>query len=381
MTDRRCDVAIIGGGLAGCSAAIYLARQGARVVLLEAKNYPHHKVCGEVLSPECGVLLDGLGLTEWLGQRQPAAIDTVEITSPSGAHWEARLPGTALGISRYALDHALAEQAACHGVDLQTETTVTGVQGTLEDSLRLTTRSPAGSSAITARVVIGAYGKHSRLDHTLNRAFTRQPQPFVGLKAHFDGPRLPCRIELHTFPGGYCGLSEIENGKINACLLVQNDVFRQAGSIPAFLAWMQQQNPRLAAWFASARLISDRWYSISQIPFVDKTVVDRDVLMTGDAAGLIAPLAGNGMAMALRGAHLAAEHAISFLRHERTAADLRRQYAADWQREFRLRLRLGRLLQAFLLRPQPLALGLHLVKAMPPLGHFFIHNTRDTHLR
>lgn len=381
MTNPLYDAAVIGGGLAGCSAAIHLARQGARVALLESKTYPHHKVCGEVLSPECAALLNKLGLSRWLRQRRPAMIDTVEITTPGGTRWEARLPGMALGVSRYALDQALAEQAARQGVDLLPATTVTSVQGSLDNTFHLATRFPAGSDAITARVVIAAYGKRSQLDRTLNRAFLRRPQPFVGLKAHFYGPPLPCRIELHTFPGGYCGLSDIEEGKANACLLVREEVFQQAGSIPAFIIWMRQQNPRLGAWFANARLASDRWYSISQIPFVAKSTVQDDILMAGDSAGLIAPLAGNGMAMALRGGQLAAEYAGSFLQDKRTADELRRQYAAAWQREFHPRLRLGRLLQAFMLRPQPLALGLHLVKAVPPLGQFIIHHTRDTQLR
>lgn len=380
MTGSIYDVAVIGGGLAGCSAAIHLARQGARVVLLEAKTYPHHKVCGEVLSPECAGLLGELGLSVWLRQREPAVMDTVEITAPNGTGWTGHLPGAAIGISRYALDRALAEQAAQEGIDLRTETTVTGIQGSLDDTFRLTARSPAGSGAINARVVIGAHGKRGNLDRSFNRAFLRPHQPFIGLKAHFYGPPLPCRIELHAFPGGYCGLSNIEDGKANACLLVREPVFRQAGSIPAFFSWMQHQNPRLGAWFANAQLAGDRWYSISQIPFVDKTSVDNDVLMAGDSAGLIAPLAGNGMAMALRGGRLAAEYAGAFIQCELSAGAVRRRYAAAWRREFRLRLRLGRFLQAFMLRPQALALGLRLTGMVPALGHFFIHSTRDTRL-
>jgi flavin-dependent dehydrogenase len=372
------DVAIVGGGLAGCSAAIHLARQGMRVVLFESKTYPHHKVCGEVLSPECAVLLDELGVGAPIQKLHPAYMDTVCVTAPDGTSWESRLPGPAIGVSRYALDHLLADHAAQTGVDLRPETTVTAVEGSLTETFRLAARSRSGQAIISARAILSAHGKRGGLDRTLNRAFLRQPQPFIGLKAHFYGPPLPCRIELHTFPGGYCGLSEIEDGKTNACLLVREAAFRQAGDIDAFIAWMQRQNPRLGVWLSNARLVTEGWYSISQVPFVNKQAVENDVLMAGDAAGLIAPLAGNGMAMALRGGKLAAEHIGMFARNELTANDLRRRYAAAWKHEFQARLNLGRFLQAFMLRPTLLAFGLHLMNAVPPIGGYFIQHTRDS---
>ena len=56
------DVAIVGGGLAGCSAAIQLAAAGHKVLLLEKKTYPVHKLCGEFLSPEVKGALQRLGV-------------------------------------------------------------------------------------------------------------------------------------------------------------------------------------------------------------------------------------------------------------------------------------------------------------------------------
>src|SRR5947208_2639225 len=105
------DALIIGGGPAGCSAAITLAQNGWRIGLIEAKHYPHHKVCGEFLSPECGILLERLGLTSAIHAHCPISIDAVCITAPDGTSWEARLPAPALGISRYAFDAMMADRA------------------------------------------------------------------------------------------------------------------------------------------------------------------------------------------------------------------------------------------------------------------------------
>src|SRR5687768_10276343 len=97
------DVAIIGGGIAGCSAAVNLAARGYHVVLAEARTYPHDKVCGEFLSPECSVLLEELGVMPALRGVHPPEISHARITVPSGGEWTTSLPAPCIGISRYTL--------------------------------------------------------------------------------------------------------------------------------------------------------------------------------------------------------------------------------------------------------------------------------------
>jgi flavin-dependent dehydrogenase len=369
------DVAIIGGGLAGCSAAITLAQHGRRVALFESKGYPHHKVCGEFLSPECLHYLDDLGVTPALRALQPAPVDTVAISAPDGTCWQTHLPG--LSISRYHLDRLLAERARSLGVALHTSSTVTQVDGNMQRTFRLAVRSESGSADFRAKAVIAAHGKRSGLDRSLKRAFLRRPQPFTGLKAHLYGPPLPGRVELHTFPGGYCGLGEVEDGMTNVCLLVRTEVFRRAGDVETFIAWMQTQNPQLGRWFAEARQVSDLWLSISQIPFLRKSVLEGDMLMAGDAAGLITPLTGDGMSMALLGGQMAARLVSLYLAGALTASELRRVYAAEWNRAFRTRLWLGRALQLFMFHPRLLSLGLRALNQMPAFGRYLVYQTRD----
>ncbi len=367
------DVAVIGGGLAGCSAAITLAQQGRRVALFESKAYPHHKVCGEFLSPECNGYLNDLGVMPAVRALQPAPVHTVAISTPDGTRWEVCLPG--LSISRYRLDHLLAARARSLGVVVRTSTTVTRIEGDLQNTFRLRVRPESAEFQATA--VIAAHGKRSGLDRALNRSFLRHPQPFTGLKAHFYGPPLGGRVELHTFPGGYCGLGEVEDNLTNVCLLVRTEVFRRAGDVETFIAWMGAQNPQLGRWFAGARLASEGWLSISQIPFLGKSVLEGDVLMAGDAAGLITPLTGDGMSMALRGGQIAAELVNQYLAGVLTADELRRNYTSEWKRAFRTRLWLGRLLQVVMFQPDALAIGLRVLNRIPAFGRYLVYQTRD----
>ena len=189
------------------------------------------------------------------------------------------------------------------------------------------------------------------------------------------------RVELHAFPGGYCGLAEIEGNRANVCLLMRESVFRAfkgAGhaQLNAFLDWMQSQNERLRGWFSYAEQIDERWLSIAQVPFMPKRVVERDILMAGDAGSLIAPLAGDGIAMALRSGILAAEQSGHYLAGDLDAPGLLRSYTGEWEHEFGTRLRLGRLLQPILLEPRLAALGLRVVNAFPILGKYLVSHTR-----
>ncbi len=372
------DAAVIGGGLAGCGAAITLAERGMRVAVFEAGTYPRHKVCGEFLSPDSTAHLRALGVLERIQAQRPARLRSAVITSPDGMCWEANMPGEGLGFSRYALDCLLAERAREAGADVITRSSVTRIDGDLTRGFALGARTTTGEQSVTARMVIGAHGKREGIDRTLGRRFLNTPQPFVGFKAHFHGDPLPGRVDVHAFRGGYCGLSEVEGGVINVCLLARTDVFQRYGSarIPDFIDWMRSQNPRLDRWLAAAEMVSDRWYGISQIPFVPKEVVERDVLMAGDAAGLIAPLAGDGMSIALHNGRMAADHAAAFLDGKIDVPDLRRMYRRAWRETFAARLRLGRFLQPWMFEPRLLSFGLRLLHHAPAVGRYLVKETR-----
>lgn len=380
------DSVIIGGGLAGCSAAIMLARKGHHVALIEAGTYPRAKVCGEFLSPECVTLFDRMGFLEHVHDLNPATICTVRITAPDGAEWRGKFPAPALSLSRYALDQALVSYAIDCGITVFTETRVKDVTGGFDTGFTLTVQNADGLCEVRAASVIAAYGKRSNLDRTLKRDFFRQPQSYVGLKQHFRGPLLPAHIDLHVFHGGYCGISQVEDERTNVCLMVDQAIFQQVtvdspNAISCFIDWMCADNPQLGAWLAAAEPLYPDWLSIAQVSLATKTPLEGDIFCAGDAAGMIAPLAGEGMAMALHSGMLAAHVLDEYLTHQLDAGAAKRRYAEEWQRTFATRLRLGRTLQSIMLNPAILAPGLRLMSVFPTVGNWLVNHTRDLHLQ
>jgi flavin-dependent dehydrogenase len=195
--------------------------------------------------------------------------------------------------------------------------------------------------------VLGAYGKRANLDRQLQRPFFQQRSPYVGVKYHLRLPGFARNlIALHNFADGYAGISAIEDDKLCFCYLTTRQNLRRHGTIPAMEQAVLAQNPRLREILGSAEVLYPQPEVINEISFAPKQPVEQHVLMCGDAAGLITPLCGNGMAMALHGAALGAMAVHDFLQEKTTREGMEKAYSQTWKAQFGARLRVGRSVQA-----------------------------------
>ncbi|MEM9484330.1 MAG: NAD(P)/FAD-dependent oxidoreductase [Cyanobacteria bacterium P01_F01_bin.116] len=366
------DVIVVGAGLAGCSAAIQLAHQGWNVLLLEQQRYPTHKLCGEFLSVEVIGNFAHLGILDAVMKAGAHPISQTLITTSSGAKFEQPLPGTALGLSRYQLDLILFEQAVAVGATCCDRTQVRKIEGDLKDGFSVSTNQ----GTFQSRTVLAAYGKRSSLDTQLDRSFTRHPSPWVAFKAHCTGVNLSGVIELHAFPGGYCGLSAIETGQVNLCWIGHRRLFQ--GSEDQNLPKALYANPMLRERLSSLSYDSSQKHRLRQISFALKGNFDGDICMIGDTAGMITPLCGDGMAMALRTAEIVVPLLSELLQEETNISDFKQYYQQNWQREFQHRLQLGRILHGGFIQPQLANISVSLCHTFPALANWIIQNTRGT---
>jgi flavin-dependent dehydrogenase len=367
------DVIVVGGGLAGCSAAAQLADQGFDVLLLEKGTYPRHKLCGEFLSPEAQRSFRALGVLDAVRDAGAHPITQTRVTTPSGAASTNRLPGTALGLSRYRLDRLLAERAGAAGADVRTGTRVRQIEGSLAEGFCVITPD----ATHTARLVLGAYGKRGTLDRTLDRPFLKASAPYVAFKAHYGGAEVPHTIELHSFPGGYCGCSHVEDGRLNVCWIARTDALKEAGGAPdVMIDRALRASPALDARLDGLTRRTERFEAVSQVPIGRKTCFAGDVCMIGDTAGMIAPLCGDGMAMALQSADLVVPRAADWLHGRTSSSAFRKAYRNAWRTTFGLRMRLGLWANAAAFHDGWDEALVRAFRYLPPLERWVIRATR-----
>jgi len=381
---ERCSVAIVGGGPAGSALASLLARAGKRPVLLERDRFPRQKLCGEFLSMETQALMKRIGCLDAVRALRPAAITGARFFSPSGKTVEIDLGAEAWGLGRLALDETMFRHAELSGASAFEGASVTRIRegsgGVLLEIERTLPDGARGKHLLRADLVVAAYGRRSGLDRPLDRDFLRRRSPFVGYKrrhallpgADAVASELHGKVEIHLFDGGYCGINVVDGGAVNVCLLAEEHVFAAAGSSVRLdaIALLARLSPSLRGRIEALRPDGEP-LAAARLTFTAKEPSSGSILFIGDAAGMIAPLCGDGQAMALESAVLLSE-----LLARNEGGDLPRRWDALWRRRFASRLRVGRWLQALLMRPRAAEAVIRILKPWPVLAAPLLARTR-----
>ncbi len=269
------DVAIAGGGPAGAALAIALGRRGLRVTLYEKARHPRLKACGEGLLPHGVAALTALtGLPDAPRVRGLRFIVGSEST-------EADFPeGFGLVVRRDAFDAWLFEQAAA----------------TPNVDARM--RTPYRSEG--ERFIVGADGRHSVFHRRLEARRPRRAR--VGLSAHVIGlAGIGDRVEVFFHREGELYVAPTGGGETLVAALFHQDRFRRDG-ITHLLDTIPEMRDR-------ARHVEFTTPILAAAPLGLRLsrVVDRDLLLIGDAAGAPDPITGDGIAMAMASVRPAAD--------------------------------------------------------------------------
>lgn len=349
MGKQQFQVIIIGGGLAGLTSAIHLAKANFKVLLIEKNKYPKHKVCGEYISNEVLPYLQFLGFDPFeFGAKR---ISKFELTTHNNRSIIANLPLGGFGMSRYEMDFQLYQLAVKNNVTILQDT-VRDVNFTQEDDFEVITKS---NQTLQSKIVIGAFGKRSNLDIHFERQFIKKKSPYLGVKIHVSGNFPEDKVALHNFKGGYCGVSKVENNSINLCYITNFEAFKAYKNFETFQQEVLFKNEALKLLFLNTEPKFEKPLTISQISFEIKNPVEKHIIMCGDSAGMIHPLCGNGMSMAIRSAQLASELIIDYLKGKiSTRKSLEKTYRKQWKSMFSLRLKSGHVI-AYLFRQDWLA--------------------------
>ena len=366
------EVLIIGGGLAGLTAAIHLSKIGLQVTVIEKNEFPKHKVCGEYISNEVLPYLNWLNLN--IANLNPTNITQLEFSTASGKTIKSVLPLGGFGISRFALDEYLYKKALENGCKILQDN-VENIQ--FEDNQFIVTT--AKKTILKSEIVIGAFGKRSNIDQKLNRDFIQKKSYWLAVKAHYSGDFPNNSVGLHNFKGGYCGVSKVEKDIINICYLADYETFKRFKNIEEYQKSVVSENPHLKVIFEKSKLLFEKPLTISQISFDKKQAVENHILMIGDTAGLIHPLCGNGMAMAVHSAKIVSELVGKYYNNEiKSRNELEEKYIQEWNFNFKKRLKMGRLLSNLLQKQKLSAVLMRILIIFPFLLSKIIKKTHGT---
>ncbi len=365
----RKKIGIIGGGLSGLLTALQLARVGLRVELFEKKTYPFHRVCGEYISLETQSFLKSL--SAYPEKFNPPIIKRLQLSSVNGKAATLPLDLGGFGISRYAFDYFLLEKAKQEGVVVHEG--VEAEQLTFRDDQF---EWQAGGKSFTADVVVGTFGKRSKIDMQLGRSFIKKRSPYLGVKYHIQTDHPSDLIALHNFKDGYCGISNVEDGKTNLCYLSHNDNLKKYRTIKEMEEQVLYRNPFLKSIFKNSTFLFEKPETINEISFETKRPVEDHILMAGDAAGMITPLCGNGMAMAIKASKIVSECIARFCKDDAySRSRMEKDYTIKWKNEFAQRLWTGRQIQRLFGNEWTSNVAVNLALHAKPVANFLIAKT------
>lgn len=298
---------VIGGGIAGAAIAAHLAQAGRRVILLERRDGPHDKVCGEFVSGEAALYLDDLAVD--LAGLGAVRIRSVRLCAARGTT-AAALPFPAFSISRRALDAALLGAAAERGAEIRRGH---GVRALAPRRAGWLAELDDGDKIAAADVFL-ATGKHDL------RGWKRPSgvqNDLIAFKLHWrlapdEAAALGSAVELMLFPGGYAGLEPVEHGVANLCFVVRKRHFAAVGQCwDALLATLRAALPQLDRRLGGALACWTRPLAIASIPYGYVASAGGGPMpepwRLGDQAAVIPSFAGDGIAIALHSARLAAD--------------------------------------------------------------------------
>ncbi len=364
-------VVIIGGGLAGLTSALALNRQEFEVVIIEKKQYPFHRVCGEYISNEVLPFLKSLDLN--IQELEPSKLSRLAVSSVAGKIVYAPLDLGGFGISRYTFDHYLYQKAVQSGVVFIFDKATDVLFDENEFEIKL-----ANHSSINTSILIGAYGKRANLDQKLNRSFFYNRSPYMGVKYHIKTDFPNDLIQLNNFEGGYCGVCKIEDDKYSLCYLTETKNLKKHGNIPEMEEQILLKNVHLKHMFKNSEFLFNKPETINEITFERKSLVDNHILFCGDAAGMITPLCGNGMAMAIHSGKLIAETITDHLKTDSELLNreiLEKTYHHQWEKQFASRLKTGRFIQKLFGNNTVSDMAVSLLKTFPSLTQRMVKKT------
>jgi geranylgeranyl reductase family protein len=373
---ERFDVAIVGAGPAGSSAAISLMRKGYSVLLADRSLFPREKLCGDFLNPVSWPIFERLGIADKLLESGHEKVTTFRMTSFSGEEVAFGFSSQkkhpfGLGFRRFHLDYLLLSQAESEGATVKQGCKVIGLnRERCGWSIILSNHSK--EEEIHAKILVGADGRNSWVAHRLGLGQPSEKRgQYLAFQFHLRHVKdLRGEVQIHIFPGGYAGLVGLGGEIANLCFTVEKGRVKKGLSMESLFENCLNKNPRLKELLRASEFVGTA-RSTYPVYFAPRLLCGDGFLLVGDAARVTEPVTGEGVYFALKSGELATEAIdLAFAEGDLTARQMS-SYRHACQAAFALRQRVNDLIRALVYRPSLLTPLIRLsARAHFPIGSF-----------
>ena len=369
----RRDVVVVGAGPAGSATAALLAEAGHDVLLLDRARSPRPKPCSEYTGPGSEAVLGRLGVLSKVDRGLGRRLRGMELHAPNGGRHLVRYqiggqPRTGFALPRAELDAALLAVARRRGADVREGFRVTSLLSQEGAARGVVGRDADGrQTSITARLVVGADGRHSVVARALDLGRPSRWPPRLGLVTHYRGVRWDEDYgQMRVGPRGYVGVAPLGDDLLSVGLVMPMPTDRLGSAEVAFEAALADY-PDLTARLAHGARVRPV-HGVGPLAHAVRSCAGPGYLLVGDAAGFCDPFTGEGIHRALRGAELAAAAADRTLSDGADAATTASEYAAARRAAFRAKERLCALIQLFVRVPALMNYAIGCLNRRPELG-------------
>lgn len=354
------DVIVIGGGPAGSASALFLARSGHKVALLDQATFPRDKVCGEFISPAADAILENLGVLSAIEALSPVRLSGVAISSYEKTGFTVEypplpgttLPMTSLSLPRFVLDRLLIEKVGQAGVVVKESHKVTDF--VVEEGRVAGVRGRDDSKTafeFFAPVVVDAGGRNGVSLRRFDLKKKSMGFSKIALAAHWttDQP-LQKYCTMHISHPGYTGIAPTGENQANVVLVVDKTSLQGENDLHEFYVRTVLKNPLRRNLLGQAQ-VSEKVRSVDSLGFSVRPPTVGGLVLVGDASGFIDPFTGEGIYLSLRSAEIAGEVIDACFKRKDFSKDALAVYERRRKKEFNKKFLLSKILQFLIYNP------------------------------
>jgi menaquinone-9 beta-reductase len=377
------DILIIGGGPGGSTTALYLSKLGYDITLIEKKKFPRETLCGEFLSKEVTDILKELNIFQEFISLKPNQLKSFRAVNDSGTELHSALNFDAYAMKRSVFDSLLLDNAKKQNVNIIQPATLKSVSKKNSGFISEVENESGEVIQVKSKLVIAAYGKQNSLDKKLERSFINKKSFLNGVKFHLPVELLKEKfsdeIRIYIDEGIYCGMNQVNDSEMTVCFLEN----RKNSKIPSRerLAEVIRSNKSFRDIFTDEAIDyinSANVYGTGNIHFGKREVVENGIIMVGDSARVIAPLAGDGIGMAMESAKILYEVLLKYKLVESDLPKIQLDYKRQYEKAFSKRLKTARVIQGIILNKKLRKIGFTLADNYPSILPYLIKFTRSS---